>query len=90
MKALEEAQIEKLETCMKQPLNLRVERIFWTPINHGLVVLYQSENLLRFSRNRLPENQITDYLMLNCKSYYSHVQQLICSSNSTTMTRSPM
>ena len=59
--------IKKLQSQIKQPLNIKAERIYLTPLRHGFVVLYQSsnENVLRFSRNRLDENSISDFLMLN-------------------------
>lgn len=66
---LSEDDKHKVWNCMKQSLNLKVTRIFWSPLRNGMVVLYLSENLLRFSRNRLEENSITDFLMLTCKDY---------------------
>jgi len=44
-----------------------VERVFWTPLRNGLVVVYlsRSENILRFSKNRVETNSIIDFLMLN-------------------------
>lgn len=39
--------------------------MFWTPLRSGFVVIYQplNENMLKFSRNRNPENNILDLLM---------------------------
>lgn len=39
--------------------------MFWTPLRSGFVVIYQpmNENILKFSRNRNPENNLLDLLM---------------------------
>ncbi|KAM3145005.1 hypothetical protein pb186bvf_003010 [Paramecium bursaria] len=56
---------DKLAASRKQSLNVKVDRMFWTPIRSGFVVLYQSmnEKVLRFSRNRIQDNLITDLMM---------------------------
>jgi hypothetical protein len=90
--ALTEEEQKKVRFCMKQTLNLKVERVFWTPLRNGLVVVYQSksENILRFSKNRVETNSSVDFLMLNGNFIWSQgiiVQFRICSSGSTMTTR---
>ena len=52
---------------IKGNLNVKMQRVFWTPLRDGFVIIYQAfnENLLRFSKNLLPENDILDFGILN-------------------------
>lgn len=48
-------------------LNIKIEKVFKTPLRKGFVILYQiyGENTIRFSNNKLLENDILDYNVLN-------------------------
>lgn len=49
----------------------KVKSVFWSPFCNGLAVVYESltENLLRFSKNRLDTNMKTDYSILAQTKY---------------------
>ncbi len=51
---------------VRDNLNAKIKKVYWTPFREGYVVLYQTsyDNLLRFSMNRLPENNILDFRVL--------------------------
>ncbi|CAK87046.1 unnamed protein product (macronuclear) [Paramecium tetraurelia] len=65
LKLLNKQDKDKLQNQMKQSLNLKVQRMFWTPLRSGFVVIYQpmNENILKFSRNRNSDNNLLDLLM---------------------------
>ena len=54
------------DSGVRDSLNVKVKKVFWTPIRNGYVVLYLTayDNLLRFSMNRLPTNNLLDFRAL--------------------------
>lgn len=52
---------------IKGILNIKIKKVFRTPLRNGYTILYlnDNENLLRFSNNRLLDNDILDFGILN-------------------------
>ena len=42
-------------------LKIKIQKVYRTALRNGFVVLYRSENLLRFSRNRQESNMLMDF-----------------------------
>lgn len=55
-----------IDARIKDNLNIKIKKVYWTPFRNGYVLLYQTlyDNLLRFSMNRLPSNEILDFRVL--------------------------
>ncbi|EGR31645.1 hypothetical protein IMG5_105290 [Ichthyophthirius multifiliis] len=55
----------------KDQLNVKIQKIYNTPLRDGFCIIYQNygENILRFSKNRLPENHLCNMQILNDQNY---------------------
>ena len=58
-------------------LNVKIQKVYWTPFRLGYTVLYRTENLLRFSRNYLKEGPLTDFDILHQPQYRINYDDII-------------
>jgi len=61
-----------VEARIRDNLNIKIKKVYWTPFRHGYVLIYQTayDNLLRFSMNRIQANDILDFRVLTTDYVY--------------------